>query len=81
MRCYALSMANGCMRAHGAVVGAAVIAVLGAGAVARAEEAPAPPQRSGGAVAAAVMPGLIVHAAGSWVAGERRAARRLFSRS
>src|SRR6187551_3032650 len=45
------------------------------------EADPAPPQVSSGrralAIAAAIVPGFVLRGAGSWVAGEKRAAKRL----
>lgn len=54
-----------------------MIAVLGAATVARAEEA-APRKRSRAlALTAAIVPGVIVHGAGHWVAGDRPMAKRM----
>ena len=64
----------------------AVTAVIAAGLAARVAHAePDPgevsPARRAAAIAAAIFPGVVIHGAGSWVAGERRAARRLFAAS
>lgn len=56
-----------------------VLGVLAISARAQAEPAEISPARRAAAIAVAVFPGILIHGAGSWIAGEDRAAKRLLA--